>query len=227
MSTVWRSLLRAVCTLFFAEVVAPFYGQATKDQGEKLPPALAWRVEVLFRSKVALPPAAEVNIGPRIPSEITGYDQISITSKTEDKVSKPILFLLSKDGKSLVPYAKFDISADPRNAISGADRPSRGGVETAPVRIIVFDDLECPYCAHLNAALIPAVLNRYKELVRVVYMDFPSPEHPWALRAAIDTSCLAKQSSAAYWKAIDTIHSRAAELGGKDRSLAVANGSLD
>ena len=203
------------------------HAQTPKVEGEKLPPELAWRVEVLFRSKVALPPAAEVHIGQRVPSEIAGYDQISITSTAEGKVSKPIAFLLSKDGRSLVPYAKFDIGGDPRTAISGADRASRGGTEAAPVWIILFDDLECPYCAQLNATMFPAVLDHYKGLVRVVYFDFPSPEHPWALRAAADTSCLTKQSIAGFWSAVDTIHARADELGGSEHSLAAANDSLD
>jgi protein-disulfide isomerase len=228
MPIVSRSFHVAICVLFFCVFfVTQDYAQAPNDQGEKLSPELAWRVEVLFRSKVSLPPAAEVSIGPRTASEIAGYDQISVVSKVQDKVSKPIVFLLSKNERSLIPYNKFDISGDPRTAISVTNRPSRGGLETAPVSIVVFDDLECPFCAQLNAALVPAVLDRYKELVRVVYMDFPSSGHPWALRAAIETSCLAKQSSMGYWSAVDTIHAQAGELGGTEHSLVLANDSLD
>jgi protein-disulfide isomerase len=217
----------AFCALLFAIITTSVYAQASHSEGEKLPLELAWRVEVLFRSKVILPPVAEVNIGPRSPSEVAGYDQISVTYTADGNVSQPIVFLLSKDGRWLVPFSKFEIGADPQIHISGVDRPSRGGPKDAPVSIIVFDDLECPYCALFNATLLPAVLDRYKELVRVVYMDYPSEGHPWALRAAVDTACLADQSDAGYWNAVDAIHSRASELGGKEGSLSVANDSLD
>jgi protein-disulfide isomerase len=193
----------------------------------KLSPELAWRVEVLFRSRVELPPLAVIQIGPRSASEIEGYDRVSVSYSASGITSQPVTFLLSHDGRTLVQFNKFDISANPREVMHTTDRPSRGGGEEAPVSIVVFDDLECPFCAQLNATLFPAVLEHYKNLVRVVYMDLPSPAHPWALRAAIDTACLAKDSPSAYWSAVDTIHLRAGELGGTERSLAVANRSLE
>jgi protein-disulfide isomerase len=197
----------------------------------KLPPDLAWRVEVLFRSKMELPPLAVVHVGSRSASEISGYDQVAVSYSAEGKTSNPLTFLISRDGRTLVQFRKFDISADPRTVLgtvlAESNRPSRGGTTAAPVSIVVFDDLECPFCAELSQTMFPAVLDRYKDLVRVVYMDLPAPTHPWALRAAVDTACLAKESDAAYWSAIDAIHLHAAELGGKQRSLATANESLD
>lgn len=227
MSSVYRSLLTAVCVLLLTGVAMATHAQAPAGNGQALPPDLAWRVEALFRSKATLPPAAEVHIGPRTPSEISGYDKIFITYTAAGQTSAPLSFLLSHDGKSLVQFNQFDISADPRTIVSAANRPARGGPETAPVTIVVFDDLECPFCAELNATLFPVVLDRYKNLVRIVYLDFPNQGHPWALRAAIDVNCLAKQSGTGYWDAVDTIHAHAAELGGTERSLARANDSLD
>lgn len=227
MSSVWRLLYLAACVLSLAGSAITGHAQTSAAKENNLPPDLAWRVEVLFRSKATLPPAAEVHIGPRTPSEISGYDKLSITYTAAGQTSAPIPFLLSHDGKSLVQFNKFDISGDPRAIVPVSGRPTRGGSEDAPVTIVVFDDLECPFCARLNTTLFPAVLDRYKDQVRIVYLDFPNEGHPWALRAAIDVSCLAKQSSAGYWNAVDTIHARAAELGGPERSLAKANDSLD
>jgi protein-disulfide isomerase len=205
----------------------PRRAHASTGNEKSLPPDLAWRVEVLFRSKATLPAGAEVQVGPRTLSKIPGYDQVAITYTSSGTTSAPIPFLLSHDGKSLVQFNQFDISVDPRTMVSESNRPARGGPESAPVSIVVFDDLECPFCARLNATIFPAVLDRYKNQVRIVYMDFPSPGHPWALRAAVDVSCLATQSGNAYWNAVDTIHARADELGGTERSLAKANTSLD
>jgi protein-disulfide isomerase len=226
MSRVCRSIVIAACILLLVGAM-PRQAHASTGNEKNLPPDLAWRVEVLFRSKATLPPAAEVHIGPRTPSKIAGYDQIVITYTSSGTTSAPLLFLLSHDGKSLVQFNQFDISPDPRTMVSDSNRPARGGPESAPVSIVVFDDLECPFCARLNATIFPAVLDHYKNLVRIVYMDFPSPGHPWALRAAVDVSCLATQNGDAYWNAVDTIHARADELGGTERSLAKANTSLD
>jgi protein-disulfide isomerase len=201
--------------------------QTAPGREQTLPPELAWRVEVLFRSKASLPPSADVHVGPRAPSEIAGYDRIAVTYTAPGQSSQPVLFLLSHDGRTLIPFNKFDISGEPRSALSEEGRPARGGPETAPVSIVVFDDLQCPFCARLNATLFPAVLDRYKDQVRVVYLDYPIPDHPWSLRAAIDTGCVAKQSGTAYWSAVDTIHAQASQLGGERRILAQANDALD
>jgi protein-disulfide isomerase len=69
--------------------------------------------------------------------------------------------------------------------------------------------------------------ERYKDKVRIVYRDFPLDQHPWAMRAAIDTNCLSTQSGIGYWNVVDYIHAHAAELGGEEKSLAKATASLD
>jgi protein-disulfide isomerase len=63
--------------------------------------------------------------------------------------------------------------------------------------------------------------------VRIEYKDYPLSQHPWAMRAAIDTSCVATQSPTGYWNLVDYIHAHAGELGGEDKSLAKANETLD
>ena len=79
--------------------------------------------------------------------------------------------------------------------------------------IVGFDDLECPYCARLHKEIFPAVTERYGDKVRIVYRDFPEDQHPWALRASVDTNCLAAQSNDGYWTAVDYIHGHASEIG--------------
>jgi len=98
--------------------------------------------------------------------------------------------------------------------VSGAGRPARGGPENAPVLIVGFDDLECPFRAEMNATLFPAVLNRYKDQVRVVYRDFPLDQHPWAMHAAVDANCVAAASAPGYWNYVDYVHAHAAEMTG-------------
>jgi len=212
---------------------------AAADQGTPLSPEQARRVEVLVRQRAALPPGSTVSVGGRTSSDVADFDTVSVTISNDGKTSRPIKFLLSRDGKTLAQFTKYDISADPRTLVSAADRPSRGGPETAPVLFINFDDLECPYCARFHASIFPAIVERYGDKVRVVYKDFPLSElHPWALRAAIDVNCLADQSPTGYWNLIDSIHAHAADItataqAGTDKdpdttkALVRANAELD
>jgi len=192
-----------------------------------LSPDMARRIEVLIRNKSDVPSNYLFHVGQVSPSDIPGYDTVTVEFSVDGKMSKPLPFLLSKDGKTLAQFSKYDISKDPKLTVSGAGRPARGGKEDAPVLIVVFDDLECPFCARSNAHFFPALLDRYKDQVRVVYRDFPEDQHPWAMRAAVDTNCVGAQSSAGYWNLVDYIHAHADEIGGTEKTVAKASQMLD
>lgn len=211
----------------FVLMLAAVGCHAQPANGGKLPPELARRVEILIRSRTNLPPNYDMIIGQRTHSDVPGFDEIMVLFSSEGKTSKPMVFLLSNDGKTLAQFTKFDISKDPKSLVSDAGRPARGGPANAPVVIVGFDDLECPFCAKMHAQLFPALLERYKDQVRIVYRDFPLDQHPWAVRAAVDANCLAAQSVPGYWNLVDYIHSHAADMGGTEKTLAKANETLD
>jgi protein-disulfide isomerase len=181
----------------------------------------------MIRSRANLPPEYNVQIAPRSKSDVPGFDEIVVTFSAEGRGSKAVTFLLSTDGKTLAQFSKFDISKDPKQLVSAAGRPSRGGPANAPVLIVGFDDLECPYCAKMHSQLFPALMERYKNQVHIVYRDFPLDQHPWAMRAAVDVNCVAAQSTTGYWNLVDYIHAHAGELGGQEKSIAKANEMLD
>jgi protein-disulfide isomerase len=237
-------LLALVLTLapLAARSQAPFIDPVVLDK--PLPPDVAHRVEVLLRQKAELPPAATVQISPVVSSKVAGFFTIMVAVTADGKVSHPIPFLISADGKTLAQFTQYDISADPRTMVSDEGRPARGGPESAPVIMVVFDDLECPYCARFHASIFPAITQRYGDKVHIVYKDFPLSEiHPWADRAAIDVNCLAAQSGTAYWNAVDAIHAQASNIGkdpdpkpaakdtkdtdSNDKTLARANQQID
>jgi protein-disulfide isomerase len=197
------------------------------EAGTKLSPEMARRIEIMIRGKSEIPPQYAIAFGPRTKSELPGYDQINVTFSADGNTSRPLRFLISTDGKTLAQLNTYDISQDPKLKVSAGDRPERGGAANAPVTIVLFDDLECPFCAKMHAQMFPGLLDRYKGQVRVVYRDFPLDQHPWAMRAAIDSGCLAKASSGGYWNYVDYVHAHAGDLGGEAKSLAKANDSLD
>ncbi len=207
----------------------------TTPAASPLSPELQRKVEVMLRQKANLPPETTVQVGGLTPSEFPGYDTLSVTVLHDGQVSKPITFLLAKDHKSLAQINKFDISNDPKALVSADGRPFRGGPISAPVTIVGFDDLECPYCARLHSAIFPSITQRYGDKVRIVYRDFPLPQdqHPWAMHAAVDTNCLATLSNDGYWSEVDYIHAHAGEFGADpkdakaDKTLARATEQLD
>ncbi len=188
---------------------------------------------MLLRQKANLPPGSTVNIGPATPSDVSGYDTVTVTFVNGGSVSRPVSFLISTDGKTLAQFNKFDLSSDPRTLVSAEGRPARGGPASAPVLIVGFDDLECPFCARLHESIFPALTQRYGDKVHIVYKDFPLDQHPWAMRAAVDVNCLGEQSPTGYWNLVDYIHAHASEIGadGKDakadKTLPRADEQLD
>ena len=198
------SLLTAGC---HAQVPPP-------GSAPKLSPDETRRIALTIRNKAGLPFNYEVKVGELKPGTIAGYDEVTVFLGEAGKPSRPMVFLLSKDRKTLAQMNTFDVSKDPRSITSDAGRPTRGGSEKAPVTIVVYDDLECPFCARMHAQMFPALLTRYGKNVRIAYKDFPLTQiHPWATHAAVDADCLAEQSPAAYWDFVDYMHAHLGEIG--------------
>jgi protein-disulfide isomerase len=201
---------------------------AAVQAGVKLSPEMTRRVELMIRSRARVGSDALLAIGQPTLSEVPGYDQVLVTLTVDGNTSQPIPFLISSDGRTLGQFNKYDISREIKDLISTVGRPARGGPESAPVLIVGYDDLECPYCAQMHATLFPAVLNRYKNQVRVVYRDFPLSEiHPWAMHAAIDANCLGASTATGYWNFVDTVHAHADTMAGTEKTVAAANQALD
>jgi protein-disulfide isomerase len=223
------ALLAALATAgCHAQVPPAGSGAEPVKVGVKLSPQMARRVEILLRTRSTLPLDTVVAVGTPEASEIAGFDRVGITFTTNGKTSNALPFLISTDGKTLAQFNKFDMSVDPKQRASAEGRPARGGGPNAPVLIVGFDDLECPFCARMHAEIFPAILDRYKDQVRIVYRDFPLEEiHPWAMHAAIDANCLGAGSTTGYWNYVDYVHAHAAEMGGAEKSAAKAAATLD
>lgn len=183
-------------------------------------------IEVLVRSQFSVPQDYAVTIGARKPSDIPGYDAITITFSRGTKTT-PFDFLISKDSKTLARLETFDLEKDPVFTIDTTGRPIRGN-PAAKVTVVNFDDLECPYCARMHEYLFPTTMQRYKDKVRFIYKDDPLIDlHPWAMHAAVDANCLAAQNGDVYWTYVDYLHAHGQEITGSDRDLAKSNAALD
>jgi protein-disulfide isomerase len=59
------------------------------------------------------------------------------------------------------------------------------GAAQSPVRVIIYEDLQCPDCADFRVMLDQQLLPRYAATVRFEHRDFPLAKHAWARKAAI------------------------------------------
>jgi protein-disulfide isomerase len=59
------------------------------------------------------------------------------------------------------------------------------GDPKSPVRVIAYEDLQCPDCAAYRKMLDEKLLPRYRAKVAFEHRDFPLPRHTWARKAAI------------------------------------------
>lgn len=189
-------------------------------------PAMDRRIEILVRSEFNLPADVTLTMGARKPSSFTGYETLPVIIN-QHGATQEVDFLISNDNTKLVHMDSMDLTKDPASAIPIAGRPIRGN-PNAKVTVVNFDDLECPYCGRMHQQLFPATSDRYKDLVRFVYKDYPLTSiHPWAMRAAVDANCLAAQSGSVYWNYVDYVHSHGQEVTGEDSNQEKRAAALD
>ncbi len=185
---------------------------------------LKQHIETNLRARFKIPSRITMEIGERMPSEFAGYDQVTITLVSQGHRS-PNTFLLSKDGKTLAQLNRIDVSKDP---FAVENRPTRGASD-AKVKVVVYDDFECPFCAKGYLTLFHEVFPEYKDKVLVTFRDFPLYEiHPWAIHAAVDANCLGAQSNDAYWAFSDYVHENQSQISRGDKpSLPETMAALD
>jgi protein-disulfide isomerase len=175
------------------------------------------RIERHVRAMLQAPEYVKIRVADRKPSaDFQGYDLLTVALSAGDK-EKTFDFVISKDNKTLVSVNKIDLTEDPYEAnmkkIDLKGRPVRGNKD-AKVTVVVYDDYQCPYCSRLHETVLES-LKTYGNRVRFVYKDFPLDFHPWAMRAAINSQCLAEQSSDAYWDFTDYVHGNPKAISGE------------
>lgn len=59
------------------------------------------------------------------------------------------------------------------------------GNQNSPVRVMIYEDLQCGDCLALRTLLDQKLLPKYGTRVAFVHRDFPLPKHEWAREAAL------------------------------------------
>ena len=153
-----------------------------------------------------------------------GYDQTrvwevaGIFKTSVDGISKVVVYVGDKTGKQKTSGIQFFALADGKHIIAGdeilpfgdhpyadnralikqqADGPYRGAADK-DFLIVEFADFQCPHCKDAQANMEKLATDFPK--ARIVYQNYPLPQHKEAAGAAAYGVCVAKQggSSAFY-----------------------------
>jgi protein-disulfide isomerase len=108
-------------------------------------------------------------------------------------------------------------------AIAGADNPqalvakAQGvtiGNENAPVKMLVFSDYQCPYCAEFASMIEPALVKEFvpSGKLQFVYYDYPlGGAHKYSFLAARAARCAGDQGK--FWEYHDLVFGKQSEWG--------------
>ena len=64
-------------------------------------------------------------------------------------------------------------------------QPVVEGLAESKVRVLIYEDLQCPDCAEFRRMMDDKILPRYASRVAFVHRDFPLAKHAWARQAAV------------------------------------------
>lgn len=142
----------------------------------------------------------------RLAKQPSQEQTLSPPFQTPDEVSRirqAVLVQLRRNTKIHVNLSRPQL---PVLNVSADDDPWTGAAQ-APVTIIEFSDFECPYCRR-NVPILKELLGKYPGKLKLVYRDFPGPNHQQALSAAEAAQCAAEQGQ--FWEYHDALFTRQA-----------------
>lgn len=87
----------------------------------------------------------------------------------------------------------------------GVDDDPSIGLQNAPITIVEFSDFQCPYCQK-SVEILKELRRLYGGKIRVIYRDYPGPNHPYATQAAEAAQCAGEQGK--FWEYHDLLFDR-------------------
>lgn len=85
-----------------------------------------------------------------------------------------------------------------------------GGASTAPIKLIMFSDLQCPACRGFHSTLAGLLKERSND-VQAVFVHYPLPYHEFASPAARAAECANAMGAFRPW--IDIVYAKQDSLG--------------
>lgn len=139
------------------------------------------------------------DVFPLGPSDISGLMRPQPKTPGEDA---PHVYV-TPDAKFVVLGEPRDMTVDPDKVnlakINPKNRPMKGP-SSAPILVVEYSDLQCPYCKSAHEILDKDLMTAFPKKVKWIFKHFPLTNiHPWAMAGAIAVACAGKQKSEAAW----------------------------
>jgi protein-disulfide isomerase len=146
------------------------------------------------------------------PSEASGITQATVVFNTP-RGPQIARFYITADQKytfmaDLLPFGA-DPFAETRQLLQSANGPAHGPKD-ATTTIVEFGDLECPACKAAQPNI--AKLMEEEPKVKLIFQNYPLPQHKWAMIAAKYLDCLGRQNNDAAWKFIATTYDHQTDI---------------
>lgn len=147
-------------------------------------------------------PQVKVVLGEPQPSELPGFFDVQVTASA-GAATQQETFLVSPDGKKVVRGTIYDMAKSPFGEdlarLHTQDAPKLGS-DSAPLKLVIFSDLQCGYCKKNSKTIREEVLPAFGPNLQIAYKDYPlDPIHPWARTAAVAGRCIYKQKPEVFW----------------------------
>jgi protein-disulfide isomerase len=98
------------------------------------------------------------------------------------------------------------------------------GNKNAPITIVEFSDLQCPFCSRFHDTM-KQVMAAYPNDVRWVYKHFPLNFHQYAQKSAEASECASEQGK--FWEYADNIFANQSSLNNDYLATAAKNVGLN
>ncbi|MBS0319430.1 MAG: DsbA family protein [Proteobacteria bacterium] len=107
------------------------------------------------------------------------------------------------------------------------DKPHQLGKKDAPVVVVEYTDLQCPFCQQFHNNVYDQLKRNYVDTGKVLFIsrDFPLDFHPWARPAAVAARCADQQNK--FWEVRNSLMSNADKLSKEMITQTAANIGLD
>ena len=116
-------------------------------------------------------------------------------------------YMITPDEKEIIEGGPAGVTSSPLSSDPWADTRAKldlrgapsAGPASAPVTIVEFSDLECPYCKQ-EAGVLEQLLTQDPGKARVIFKIYPLTDiHPWSMQGAKAAVCVAQQNPAQFW----------------------------
>jgi protein-disulfide isomerase len=153
---------------------------------------------------------SDVEVGPATPGPLHGLWSRPLRSASQPPGSPAKSVLVTDSPGKAILGTEMDLTQDPWGRIGldklHLDDRATLGPDDAPVTIIEFGDLECPFCARAFSEIETEVNTTHKGKVRLIFKHFPLNIHPWAMQAAIAAECVRRQNPKAFWPFVNDVY---------------------